>query len=140
MRTFAILLFSTLLAGCPNVETPDPRAVHPDRLLSTDSETYRAGGSVTVVLTNHLEEQVGYNLCVAVLEEADTAGTWHRAPVTDDRVCTMELRILDPRESASFTHELPSELTTGTYRYSTDLEHMSSGVREAAHTNAFTVR
>lgn len=95
-----------------------------------------AGDSVTVILATTLEGGVGYNLCSSALER-QSGYDWQVVPA--DRVCTMELRTLQPGEEATFTFHLPVTLEPGEYRYHARVEALTAGEMHDVRTEPFTV-
>lgn len=95
-----------------------------------------AGDSVTVTLATTLEGGVGYNLCSSALER-QSGYDWQVVPA--DRVCTMELRTLQPGEEATFTFHLPVTLEPGEYRYHSRVEALTVGEMRDIRTEPFTV-
>jgi hypothetical protein len=94
------------------------------------------GDSIALTLDNGAAEAVGYNLCTSTLERQTDDG-WQ--PVPADRVCTMELRMLEPGQRADFPLQLQPELTAGAYRFSTRIEWMASGISDVVYTDEFHV-
>jgi hypothetical protein len=89
-----------------------------------------------ITLRNGSSEAAGYNLCSSTLQQR--SGTeW--TPVPSDRVCTMELRTLEPGAEDTFTLNLPTDLASGDYRFSTGIERLSSGDRVDLATEPFVV-
>jgi hypothetical protein len=84
------------------------------------------GDEVMITLLNRSERELGYNLCVAVLDrregEGDEAGEWVEWPDPPAEICTMELRVLDPGNTSSFRHTIPGGVTPGEYRFRTGVE------------------
>ncbi|NIQ57205.1 MAG: hypothetical protein GWN71_28645 [Gammaproteobacteria bacterium] len=105
-----------------------------DIRLTVDPESPSAGDPVVLVLTNHSNGPVGYNLCTSELERrAD--GAWR--PVPSDRMCTMELRMLEPGAEARFDLALDPGMASGEYRYSTRIE--VAGEASTVVSDAFNV-
>ena len=106
--------------------------------LRVEPATVSAGGSLKLVLENGLDEPLGYNLCTSALE-------WRRGevwePIPSDRICTMELRILEPGQAADFAFAMPErpQLPAGEYRAVTGVEHMTSGGRTEVRSEPFRV-
>jgi hypothetical protein len=96
----------------------------------------RPGDSVSLTLHNGAADAIGYNLCTSTLERR-TGDGWEAVP--DDRVCTMELRMLDPGQRADFPLQLQPALTAGAYRFSTRIEWMASGTSDVVRTDEFRV-
>lgn len=92
----------------------------PIRLL-VQPTTVPSGESFTLVLVNDSTEQIGYNLCTSELARRDGAA-W--MPVPSDRVCTMELRPLEPGMEARYTLETRPPLAPGEYRVVTGVARM----------------
>jgi hypothetical protein len=89
--------------------------------LSVEPAEVRAGDEVVLTLTNRSGDPVGYNLCVAVLDQR-AADEWVERPERPTEFCTMELRVLPPEESATYRHTVPAELPPGEYRFRTGVE------------------
>ena len=96
-------------------------------VFQAKEESFTATDStVTLVLENGTGGVVRYNLCHSDLQR-ETDGQWVDVP--DDRVCTDELRALDPGEAAEERLPLPDELVTAGYRYETRIEIEADGER-----------
>jgi len=111
-------------------QAPEPSS---DVALSAAPATTTEGSTVTLTLRNGSGEQIGYNLCTSALETS--AGQ----PVPSSRVCTMELRTLEPGKTATYPYELPVNMTAGNYRFVTQVEWMGSGRRSAVRSNSIAV-
>ena len=83
-------------------------------------------------LQNGRTAPVGYNLCASGLERRSGQG-WQ--PVASQRICTMELRNLAPREEARYSLALEG-LPPGEYRATTRVE----GLPAAVTTEPFHIR
>lgn len=94
------------------------------------------GGRVTLILRNGSTGTVGYNLCTSALTQELATG-WEAVP--SDRVCTMELRLLDPGQEDEFVLELPGDLDPGSYRFETVVERMPEGPRDEVVAEPFTI-
>ena len=115
-------------------ETDPPAEPTGDVSLSVTPARTSAGSTVTLTLGNESRQAIGYNLCTSALQTASGSA------VRTDRVCTMELRTLQPGRSASYSYELPGSLADGRYRFSTGLERMPDGGRLTVTSNSFEVR
>ena len=134
LRPFAAaLLTSTFFAaGCASSSTSPP----------ADSLTLRAEAdspatSVGLVMTNRSADRLGYNLCPSTVERR-TGDAWRTLP--SERVCTMELRTMEPGGQATYTLRLEEPLAAGQYRVKASVERMERGTRLAVYSNTFTVR
>lgn len=105
-----------------------------DVSLRASPERVSAGATVTLTLNNGSQGRLGYNLCTSVLQRA--AGE----EVRTDRVCTMELRILEPGRTATYSYDLPGTLEDGSYRFSASVDRMDDGAPTALTSNAIEVR
>jgi hypothetical protein len=94
------------------------------------------GADVSLILENEAAQAVGYNLCTSTLEHR-TGDGWEAVPA--DRVCTMELRMLEPGQRADFRLQLQPELMAGTYRFSTRIEWMDAATGDVVSTDEFRV-
>lgn len=125
-------------APAPGTQQPQgsPLAPEPsgDPILRALPREVAAGGTVTLMLSNGLPERLGYNLCTSALLASDGS------EVRTDRVCTLELRTLEPGRSATYPYDLPESVRAGTYRLRTQVERMGSGTRTTLISNEFTVR
>jgi len=120
-----------LLAACAGAAE-----VGPDQQVSLEVQpaAVSPGAAVTLTLGNRTPWPVGYNLCTSTLER-ESGGSWQ--PVPEDRMCTMELRMLDPGERSELQLELPAALEPGNYRYTTNVE--DRGSMEAVSSPPFRV-
>lgn len=116
--TGVVLAAGLLWAGCSNV---DGSRQSSDVAFTTDDDTYSAGDEVVLTLRNLYDQPIGYNLCSSGLQR-DVNGEWE--PVVEDRICTMQLDILEPGEVDSYAVELPDTLADGSYRYNTSIQGM----------------
>jgi hypothetical protein len=134
MRT-AILLATAVLAACgPSLPSGDAA---PGMRLDVAPDTVAAGDSVVLTLHNDSAGAIGYNLCTSGLER-QSGNDWQSVP--SDRICTMELRTLEPGADARYPMELPAGLLPGEYRFHTTVELMSTGSRSDVRTDPFNVR
>lgn len=129
---------ATAPPGTPPPEQPgtNGQAAEPagEVVLSAAPGRTTAGGTMTLTLRNDSREQIGYNLCSSAIE---TSGG---RPVPTDRICTMELRLLEAGRSANYSYELPEQLADGTYRFLAQVEWMGSNRRSGVRSNSFEVR
>lgn len=125
-------------AGSPERQPPGNGSQAPepsgDVTLSAAPARTTEGASMSLTLRNGSREQLGYNLCTSALETS--AGR----PVPSGRICTMELRTLEPGRNATYSYELPKTMVEGSYRFLTQVEWMGSGRRTGVRSNSFEVR
>jgi hypothetical protein len=133
MHRAALCMIPLLLAACT---APETAARRDGVRLEVEPPAPTAGGAVTLVLHNDVADGVGYNLCTSRLEREGAVG-WD--PVPEDRVCTLELRLLAPGAEDRFEVRLPPDLSPGTYRYSTSIERMPAGVTDEIASPAFRI-
>lgn len=132
-RFFPLLLALALCAGCTS---PRAASAPPGVRLSVQPAPIAPGDSLVLVLENASADPVGYNLCASGLERRE-AGAWR--PVPSQRVCTMELRTLDPGGEARYTLPLPEGLPAGEYRAVTGVENLPRGERTGVASEPFRV-
>lgn len=133
MRMLVPVLIPLLCACNPALQNDMAMS---DVVLSVAPVPAAPGDSVTLTLANELAEPIGYNLCTNTLERQDS-DSWQ--PVPSDRICTMELRLLEPGQRATYTQQLEPGLPPGVYRFTTRVEHMEAGTSHAAYTEPFSV-
>jgi hypothetical protein len=92
--------------------------------LRAEPSTAAPGDTVELILANHATATLGYNLCSSGMERR-AGTTWNTVPST--RMCTMELRMLPPGESARFPIGLDSDLPAGEYRFVTSVNDQAAG-------------
>jgi hypothetical protein len=114
-----------------NVQPPEPSG---EATLSVAPASTTEGATVTLTLSNGSKEQVGYNLCTSNLETSGGV----RVPTS--RVCTMELRTLEPGRNADYRYGLPVNMVAGSYRVVTQVQRMNSRRLSTIRSNSFEVR
>ena len=98
-----------------------------DLVFRVEEETSSMTDStVTLVLENGTGGVVRYDLCHSDLQR-EVDGQWVDIP--DDRVCTDDLRALDPGEATEERLPSPDGLVTAGYRYETRIEIETGGER-----------
>ncbi len=116
-KMFFILAFG--IAACS--ARPNGTA---DVELRVEPTTLQAGDTATLILRNNSSVTLGYNLCPTALERKD-GEMWQAIP--SERMCTMELRMLEPGQEASYRYGLPTDLVAGDYRFVTGVNRMPDG-------------
>ena len=123
-RIASLALLALLAAGCraPAVESdtaapaqpaPAPSMPGSDVRIALDRASYRSGDDVKLTITNSSQRNLGYNACTRVVER-ESNGAWTAVP-EPERVCTMELRLLNRGESVTEQTDLPA-VSRGRYR------------------------
>jgi hypothetical protein len=96
-----------------------------------------AGDSVTLTLSNGEAAAVGLNLCTARLIRG-ASGPGDSVP--EERMCTMELRILEPGAADSVRLVLPDTLSGPSYHYLLTVERQGAGETVEISTAEFRPR
>lgn len=122
-----------VLAGLPDSHTP------PGLVFEVTETRWGRGDTILVLLGNESDEPLGYNLCVAGLERL-TAGAWQPVQQLPDNVfCTLELRVLEPAESAYGRQVVYSFIEPGAYRFHTTVEWPLGHGTVAVISNGFRI-
>lgn len=142
MRTIVGVLLLAVLTGC-DAEPTGPGAqlvqISPDGLvLTTDQASYAPGAAVVLTLRNETGGTLGHNLCASVLERWSGLA-WVETQRAPGDPCPIALALLDADGTATYTHTLPGNLTSGEYRFRTELEKVPTGERGWHASNTFTV-
>jgi hypothetical protein len=84
-------------------------------MLTLDKTGYAPGASAVMTITSQRADTLGYNPCSSRSVELETPTGWvvHPEP---NRMCTMELRLLQPGETQTAQTDVPADVTAGTYR------------------------
>lgn len=131
---FVLSAATIILCACSTgMQSGDPAA---DVHLTVQPATAAAGDSIVLTLHNGTDGQLGYNLCASSLSRR-TADGWTAVPT--DVVCTMELRLLEDGQQATYRTTLPRGLSPGEYRYNTAIEAMQTNERHDISSSGFTV-
>ena len=150
-RQLAVILLGTslvALAGCRSgppgsapADSASPAApaasatVRSDSvLLRTDKAQYRAGEQMTLTFENRSAGSYAFNPCQRSIEHED-GGAWKPLP-DEDRMCTMEAWILDPRGTRTGATELPAVIAAGRYRVVVRMTMESTDGASATPVNA----
>lgn len=127
----AVPVVALLLCACSSLQSGAS-----DVTLDVEPNTAAPGDSITLTLSNGTSSAIGYNLCTTGVERQQGSG-WEAVP--SDRVCTMELRTLEPGRQARYPTTLPDPLPPGDYRAFTTIELMDAGDRTTVRSDAFRV-
>ena len=114
-----------------------------DVTLTLDRDTYAPGATVTMTIRNRGRDTLGYNQCSSRSVERQEGADWvpHREP---ERMCTMELRLLNPNETQTATTDIPATVPRGgVYRMVLTLSRQQatpSGQTSSVHATSKTFR
>ena len=132
MRKPILVLLGVAVAACG----PSMQGGGSVNNVSLEAAPTAARDSIVLTLTNGSGQQVGYNLCPTAVEQRVDTG-WQTVP--NDRVCTMELRTLEPGANATYTTTLPAGTTAGDYRFAAGVEIPLGGERRTVSSNIVRV-
>lgn len=104
-----------------------------------DRAAYTSADEIVTVLRNDSDREVGYNLCVAVVEKR-LGGGWVRAERSPEHPCILPLYTLRPGETATYREPASHFPGDGTYRLRTRIETPVSGRALDVTTDPFEVR
>lgn len=116
MPAAAVLVLASCTAPPANggAAAPADSDVPAPVAVTVDRATYSPGAEVTLRIANRSDQRFGYNACTRSVEREAGAG-WVTVP-EPERVCTMEIRFLEPRATVTERTELPQSLDRGRYR------------------------
>lgn len=134
MRLLTLTLLAVAFVACT---TTGSGAGSNGVTMTVTPERAEPGDSVTLVLRNDSQDELGYNLCTSGLLRRTDGDAWE--PVPSDRACTRELRMLSPRQRATYDLDLPAGLAPGTYRFETNVQRIEQNVSETVASESFTV-
>jgi uncharacterized protein YfaS (alpha-2-macroglobulin family) len=83
--------------------------------ITLDRSSYSAGGTANVSVTSHSRDTLGYNFCSSRTVERKQGESWVAIP-EPGRMCTMEIRLLNPGETQTASITMPESMPAGTYR------------------------
>lgn len=133
LRNKASLAAALLLGACTYQSGDIPPQPTDGISLAATPPAASPGSPMSLTLSNGSQQAIGYNLCTSQLQ------TVSGSVVRTDRVCTLELRTLEPGRTTTYSYELPTGLPAGQYRFTTDVERMQTGGRTSVTSNAFQV-
>ena len=113
--------------------------------IALDRSTYAPASTMQVTVTNGSDMVLDYNQCSSRTLERQESGGWTAIP-EPGRMCTMELRLLKPKETQTFSVTLPQNATPGTYRLALGLSRQgpASDAQQTtavqAYSDAFQIR
>jgi len=107
--------------------------------IALDRTSYRSRDDVKLTITNESQRQLGYNACTRTVER-ESAGGWTAVP-EPDRVCTMELRLLEGGATVNEQTDLPA-VAAGRYRLTIQFsdESAANGAPVLGVSQPFTVQ
>ncbi len=140
-RTTGVLTFalaSTFALACrPTPQPGEGTATAASGVtIDVDRTSYSAGGRVELRITNHTDGTLGFNPCTRSIERRQ-GDAWSLI-VEADRVCTMQLYLVNAHATRMEATELPATLERGTYRLVLTFTRESAGV--TPDTPASTIR
>lgn len=139
--TVAALLAMGAAACATNPPVADPGDSRMEGVtVSTTASSYTPGSRVGLRITNNTSSTLGYNACTRTLEH-ETNGNWNPIP-EPNRMCTMQITLIEPGQTRSDATDLPNSLPVGTYRIVISMSRQEPGASGAimARSNSFTVR
>src|SRR5688500_16948220 len=80
--------------------------------LTLDRDAYAPGATATMTIRNRGRDTLGYNQCSSRSVEQQQGSGWVAHP-EPQRMCTMELRLLNPNETQTATTDIPATLPRG---------------------------
>ncbi|HYR11125.1 MAG TPA: hypothetical protein VEQ60_25315 [Longimicrobium sp.] len=134
VRILALAAVALLPACNGLISDPEPNVVY-----EADRRAYTPQDEIVTTLVNTSDTRVGYNLCVATVEQR-TGGGWRQVQRTPEHPCAMILFSLAPGESATFRESASRFPGPGIYRLRTDIETPVPGPRREVVTDPFTVQ
>jgi hypothetical protein len=130
------LAAAALLAACNGLTSGPGRA---DVVYEADRQAYTPQDEILTTLVNTSDARVGYNLCVATVEQRSADG-WRQVQRTPAHPCALILFSLEPGESATFRESASHFPGPGTYRLRTAIEAPVPGPQREVVTDPFTVQ
>lgn len=142
MLRFPTLLLLLGLAACAAPIPTDTPAGDPAefeaggaRMLAVERTQYVRGDTARLVLRNVTEETLGYNLCSSWWE-LRVGSEWR--VIEPLRLCTRELRILEPGQTATWDEPITADWRAGEYRFGTTV-YLGTTTATRVHSQTFTV-
>lgn len=121
-------------------DTSRPRPGAAEVTLTLDRTSYSSGADVTMRIQNSGRDTLGYNPCSNRVVERQDGSSWTAVP-EPNRMCTMELRLLNPGQTQTAGTDLPSPLPAGTYRIALTLgRQTTAGGSVRAVSGPFSIR
>ncbi|MHB1194835.1 MAG: hypothetical protein ACYC6F_17550 [Longimicrobiales bacterium] len=136
----SIGIVSLLSCGGEGIVGVLPEASTPEGIQYEVHDTlYSRGDTVTLMLTNSTDRQLGYNLCVGDLELWD-GKEWHRVrKMPENSECIVPLYLLTPGDSARYLQPVFDFIEMGIYRFRDSIEWFDDGGRVEIISNGFRV-
>jgi hypothetical protein len=82
--------------------------------LTLDRSSYAAAAQVRMTIRSRTGDRLGFNPCNRLIERQD--GSNWSTYIEPNRLCTMELWLLEPQATRTATTEVPAAIPNGTYR------------------------
>jgi hypothetical protein len=128
MRTLqAVSLASILAIACRPMPRSDTDSNASSGVtIDLDRTRYAPGSQIQLRLTNHTNDMLGFNPCTRSIERRQ-GDAWSLI-IESDRVCTMQLYLLNPHATRTDVTDLPARFEPGTYRLVLAFTRESPGV------------
>ena len=134
VRILALAAVALLPACNGLMSDPEPNVVY-----EADRRAYTPQDEIVTTLVNTSNIRVGYNLCIATVEQR-TGGGWRQVQRTPEHPCATILFSLEPGESATFREPASALPGPGTYRLRTAVETPVPGPQRGVVTEPFTMQ
>ncbi len=123
-KRVAIALLSSNLAWATSGCSDDPVSGErgPESIsFSVSGNAFAPGDTIAATLVNRSDRMLGYNLCLAALEQ-QTQSDWHQVPRhSPEFFCPLSVNPLGPGESDSLKQSVREEFPAGVYRFRTEI-------------------
>ena len=106
---------TTTISSGAHTRRAETTSVSPEAELTLDRTAFAPGAEVILRIASRSSDTLGYNPCSNRVVERQQGDGWVPHP-EPNRMCTMELRLLMPRQSQTAMTDLPGNLAGGTYR------------------------
>lgn len=114
------IVFAWTVIGCADGPL-SPEGGREQIAFTVSASVFTPGDTIIVTLMNRSDHTLGYNLCLAELEQ-QTASGWQGTPRhSADFFCPLTFSPLAPGESDSLTQPVREEFPAGLYRFQTEV-------------------
>ena len=123
-RPLAIGLLSVILGWAAMGCAEDPLSIDRGResiMFSVPGSAFAPGDTIIATLENRSDRMLGYNLCLAALEQ-QTPSDWQPVPRhSPEFFCPLSVNPLGPGESDTLMQLVREEFPAGSYRFRTEI-------------------